>query len=190
MNYASIRDMDISNGLGIGISLFVQGCHFHCKNCFNKETWDFNGGKEWNEEIENNFIELANKDYIKRISILGGEPLADENVETVLKLINNIKNRYKTKKIWLYTGYNYDALFKLKLVDMTDMDNIEKYYEANTIYDNYRRLAINNIDVLVDGQFVDELKDLRYKFAGSTNQRVIDINKTLKNNKVELLFGE
>lgn len=106
MRYAQIRKMDISNGEGIGISLFVQGCHFHCKNCFNQETWDFKGGKEWTPAVEEGFIKLAGKPYIKRISILGGEPLADENVKAVYDLIVHLREIYgDSKEIWLYTGY-------------------------------------------------------------------------------------
>ena len=108
MRYSLIREMDVSNGWGVGISLFVQGCHFHCKGCFNQDTWDFNGGKEWTPEIEKKFIELANKEYIKRISFLGGEPLAKENVETVLWLIKTLKSNYPDKKIWLYTGHTWN----------------------------------------------------------------------------------
>ena len=100
MRYAQIRNMDISNGENIGVSLFVQGCRFKCKNCFNKETWDFSGGKEWTKEIESKFFELIDRPYIKRISILGGEPLADENAEEVLNLIKEIKGRFPTKDIW------------------------------------------------------------------------------------------
>ena len=87
MRYSQIREMDISNGEGIGVSLFVQGCHFHCKGCFNQETWDFNGGKQWTKETKNKFVELAGKPYVKRISILGGEPLADENITEVYFLL-------------------------------------------------------------------------------------------------------
>ena len=101
MRYASIRSMDISNGEGVGISLFVQGCHFHCKNCFNKDTWDFNGGKEWTQDTEDKLIELANKPYIKRLSILGGEPLADENLDGVLHLVDRFRLLLPSKTIWL-----------------------------------------------------------------------------------------
>lgn len=170
--------MDISNGIGIGISIFIQGCHFHCKNCFNKSTWDFNSGYEWTEEKENNFIKLADKDYIKRISILGGEPLADENVIDVHKLIIKIRNTYKfDKQIWLYTGYDYDKIIN-KYID-------DKFYTEKM--NDYRYKVVNSIDVLVDGQYIENLKDIDYPFAGSTNQRVIDINKTKENNKIILL---
>ena len=99
MNYASIREMDISNGEGVGVALFVQGCHLHCYNCFNSETWDFNGGKEWNEDIKKKFLKLIDKPYINRISILGGEPLADENLEAVLDLVVTIRKLYRKENI-------------------------------------------------------------------------------------------
>ena len=103
MRYAQIRGMDISNGEGIGIALFVQGCHFHCEGCFQPETWSFNGGEKWTENVEQDFIQLANKPYITRISILGGEPLCDENVREVYQLIHKLKMTYPNKDIWLYT---------------------------------------------------------------------------------------
>ena len=165
MRYADIRDFDISNGENIGISLFVQGCHFHCPNCFNKETWDFNGGQEWNYKTEERFIDLAKRDYIKRISILGGEPLADENVNDILLLIINIRDTfYNSKKIWLYTGYKYE-------------DIVASYIRFN---------IIKRCDVLVDGLFIDSLKDMRLKWKGSSNQRVIDIKETINNNRMIL----
>ena len=104
MRYAQITPFEVCNGKGAGVSLFVQGCHFHCDGCFNKETWDFCGGKEWTEEVENKFFELIDRSYIKRVTILGGEPLAGENVETVFELIKKIKEKFPTKDIWLYTG--------------------------------------------------------------------------------------
>lgn len=152
MRIADIQEFDVNNGEGVGCSLFVQGCHFHCKNCFNQSTWDFNGGKEWTQSTKEKFLELVNKPYITRVSILGGEPLADENVQDVYDLIKQIPS---SKKIWLYTGYVWD-----------DMDFV-------------RRLVANSVDVLVDGRFVDELKDLNLPFRGSSNQRLIDIKKTL-----------
>lgn len=155
MNFASIRNFDVSNGIGIGIALYVQGCHFHCKNCFNQVTWDFNGGKEWTPDIENKFIELANNKYVDRVSILGGEPLTPENYDTVLSLCKKL-----SKKIWVYTGYTYETLCD--------------------------REILNYIDILVDGKYVDELRDLNLAFRGSSNQRIIDVKASLDNNKVVL----
>ena len=156
MRYASIRDLDISNGNDIGVALFTQGCHFHCKNCFNKSTWDFDGGKEFTRETCNKFMKLVNRPFIKRVSILGGEPLAKENVDDVCNILKQIKN----KTIWVYTGHTFETVKNY---------DIMKY-----------------IDYLVDGQYVDELRDLRLKFRGSSNQRVIDVQKSLKENKVIL----
>ena len=155
MRYAQIRRLDISDGEGIGIALYVQGCHFHCKNCFNKVTWDFNGGKEWTKEVETKFINMSLNEHIERISILGGEPLALENYDTVLNLCKQIY-----KPIWLYSGYVFE--------DLQGKD------------------ILNYIDVLVDGRFIDELKDLSLAFRGSSNQRIIDVKESIKNNKVIL----
>ena len=156
MRYASIRDLDITNGTDIGVALFVQGCHFHCKNCFNKSTWDFDGGKEFTEDTLKMFLNLVNRPFIKRVSILGGEPLAKENVDTVCNILKQIKD----KQIWVYTGHTFETVKNY---------GITKY-----------------IDYLVDGQYVDELRDLRLKFRGSSNQRIIDVQKSLKENKVIL----
>lgn len=149
MRYALMRKMDISNGAFVGVSLFVQGCHFHCKNCFNQETWDFKGGHEWTKETKEKFLELANKQYIKRVSILGGEPLAEENVKDVVDLMKTIKEIYPDKDIWVYSGYTIEAIKKRCL------DDILKY-----------------ADVIVDGQYIDELRDIRLKWRGSSNQRI------------------
>ena len=123
--------MDISNGEGIGVALFVQGCHFHCYNCFNPETWDFNGGKEWIQEVEDKFIELASRPYIQRISILGGEPLADENLDGVLKLVNKFRLLFPDKTIWLYTGYTWEDIFMYD--KQTSNSNVLVFFEENVI---------------------------------------------------------
>ena len=181
MRYASIRSMDISNGSGLGIALFVQGCHFHCVNCFNQETWSFNGGKEWTKEIEDDFINLlvANQ-YIDRVSILGGEPLCNENVSTIFRLIKTIRLRFPKKKIWCYTGYTWEQIFNdIQLDDFN-----------YTLYNAFRQDAVKMIDVLVDGQYMDELRDLTLAFRGSSNQRVIDVQKSLEANSIVLWENE
>lgn len=157
MRYAQIREMDISNGKGIGVSLFVQGCPFHCKNCFNSETWDFNGGKEWNRGLTNKFLELVGKPHITRVSFLGGEPLANENVIGIHKLINEIRFLYPDKKIWLWTGYTVEEIYKQEFSD----------------YSRTRMAVIEEVDYLVDGRFVYELRDLTLAFRGSSNQRIL-----------------
>ena len=128
MRYTNIDSFDICNGEGIGISLFVQGCHFHCKNCFNKNTWDFNGGKEWTEETKNYFLKLIDKPYIKRISILGGEPLASQNLNEILCLVNQIRLLYPEKIIWFYTGF--------KLEDISFCSAMNKYVNGDIDYEN------------------------------------------------------
>lgn len=175
IRYASIRSLDVSNGENVGISLFVQGCHFHCKNCFNPETWDFNGGKEWTEEVEKQFLELAARPYIKRISILGGEPLADENLDGVLNLVNEIRLLFgDTKTIWIYSGYEWSQLFpKVLQIDLSQ----------NEIT---RQQILKNVDVLVDGKYIDSQRDITLKWKGSVNQRVIDVQKSLQKGEVIL----
>lgn len=166
MRYALIREMDVSNGRGVGISLFVQGCHFHCKGCFNPETWDFNGGREWTKETEDRFIDLAKRPYVHRVSILGGEPLADENVSDVLNLITRIKNEFGyNRSIWLYTGYRLEDI-------AADSSKNPSAHD--------RLLTISLVDYLVDGQFELDKQDTLNKeivFAGSTNQRIMERQK-------------
>lgn len=205
MRYAQIRSMDISNGEGVGVSLFVQGCLFHCKNCFNSETWDFNGGKEWTEETKNKFMELIDRPYIKRISILGGEPLAEQNLNGVLSLIKEIREKYPIsqnpnsenirksmvledknskeirisfpeKTIWLYTGYSYLKIFRGEpsCLSQEGLNNFK------------RRKIIKLCDVLVDERYIDEQKDITLAWRGSKNQHVIDVQKSLAQNKLIL----
>lgn len=205
MRFAQIRSMDISNGEGVGVSLFVQGCDRHCFNCFNSETWDFNGGKEWTEETKNKFMELIDRPYIKRISILGGEPLAEQNLDDVLSLVKEIREKYPIsqnsnsknigksrvledensnefrisfpdKTIWLYTGYSYSEIFRgqSSCLSQEGLNNFK------------RREIISNIDVLVDGEYIDKQKDLTLKFRGSKNQHVIDVKQSLAQNKMIL----
>lgn len=173
----------MSNGEGVGVALFVQGCHFHCKNCFNPETWDFDGGKEWTEEVKNKFLELANKPYIKRISILGGEPLAEENIDDVLDLVNEIRLSCPKKSIWLYTGYRIrgisDGLFSLEPNDITDKITEQDELQERINNDIKRSEIIKQCNILIDGRYVDSQKDITLKWRGSKNQRVIDIKKSL-----------
>jgi len=176
MRYASIREMDISNGQGLGVSLFVQGCYFHCKNCFNSETWDFNDGKEWTNEIKEKFLKLINRDYIERVTILGGEPLVDQNVEDVLDLVKEIREKFPNKKIWIYTGYKWKAIL---YPVVTDDFNPERDRILQI-----RRDILNYIDVLVDEKFEDDKKDLTLKWKGSSNQHVIDVKRSLEEGEI------
>lgn len=182
MRYAQIRSMDISNGEGVGVSLFVQGCPFHCKNCFNSDTWDFNGGREWTEKTKDKFMKLINRPYIKRISFLGGECLAEQNLDEILSLIKQIRISFPEKTIWLYTGFEWNSLMS-KICQPTFPD--EKFEHDRNIHMK-RQKIISNVDVLVDGEYIDEQKDLSLKFRGSKNQRVIDVRQSLVQNKMVL----
>lgn len=175
MRYSSMRNLDISNGEGVGVSLFVQGCPFHCKNCFNSDTWDFNGGKEWTEKTKNKFMELIDRPYIKRVSFLGGECLADQNLDEVLELVKQIRISYPEKSIWLYTGYKIEDIFYPYIIN-----------QPMTCEQRKRIDVIRYVDVLVDGEYIDEQKDLSLKFRGSKNQRVIDVKQSLAQNKIVL----
>ena len=158
MRYNKIRKMDISNGPGVRVSIFVQGCMFHCKNCFNPETWDFKLGKEYTDETINHVIDLCGLDHIVGLSILGGEPLHPNNIEGVTKLAKKFKETYPNKTLWVWSGFTFD---------LKKDEEIMKY-----------------IDVMVDGQYVDELHDPTLNWRGSSNQRVIDVQKSLKNKKI------
>lgn len=149
MRYAQIRKMDISNGPGIRVSIFVQGCDFHCKNCFNSDTWGFDGGKEFTDREMERLLNLCDSDHIEGLSILGGEPLHPKNIGTVIEICRRFKERYPDKTIWLWTGFTYENL------------------------NDTQKEVLEYIDTLVDGQFVDELKDFRLEYRGSSNQRVL-----------------
>lgn len=184
MRYSKIHKLDVSNGEGVGVALFVQGCHFHCKNCFNSETWDFNGGKEWDSITEGRFLDLIDKPYITRITLLGGEPLADENINSIENLLFEIRDRFGTsKKIWLYTGYRFEEIYNKKLYFAVYRLTNETQKAKNEIT---RFSLLEYIDVLVDGQYIDELKNISLKFRGSSNQRIIDVKKSLKENQAVL----
>ena len=182
MRYAQIRSMDISNGEGVGVSLFVQGCPLHCKNCFNSDTWDFNGGKEWTEEIKDRFMKLIDRPYIKRVSFLGGECLAEQNLNEVLKLVKEIRISFPEKTIWLYTGFEWNSLItKINQPTFPDKD-----FEHTMEIHKKRQEIIKLCNVVVDGEYIDEQKDLTLKFRGSKNQHVIDVQQSLAQNKIVL----
>lgn len=173
MRYTIIRELDISNGEGVGISLFVQGCHFQCHNCFNPETWDFDSGNAWTKEVKISFINLLNRPYIKRVSILGGEPLAEENLTNILDLVSEIRDLFPNKNIWLYTGYTWKEIML--------EHSLERSLESNIRAD-----VVKQCDVLVDGRYVDSLRDITLHWRGSSNQRVIDVKETLKKGEIVL----
>lgn len=179
MRYSSMRNLDISNGEGVGVSLFVQGCPFHCKNCFNSDTWDFNGGKEWTEKTKNKFLKLVDRPYIKRVSLLGGECLAEQNLDEVLKLVKEIRISFPEKSIWLYTGYDFQKIFRgeSSCISKKGLNNFK------------RRQIIKQCDVLVDGEYIDEQRDITLKWRGSKNQHVINVKRSLQENNL-VLFAD
>ena len=161
MNYATIKKCDIANGPGVRVSIFMQGCTFNCKQCFNPDTHDFNGGKEFTEDTINRILELGENETVKGLSILGGEPMHPKNIEGTTELAKAFKEKFPEKTVWSWTGYSFDK-------DLKDKE-VSKY-----------------IDVLVDGQYVDELRNPKLKYCGSSNQRVIDVQKSLKEDKLVL----
>ena len=177
MRYAAIRSFDVTNGAGNGVSLFVQGCPFHCKGCFNPETWDFDSGKEWTSDVRKKFFKMVERPYIHRISFLGGSPLCDNNVEEVWELIHYIRANYPNKELWVYTGYKWEDIYD-------DNYFTSKSVEINA--NNYRNAILNDIDVLVDGRFEYDKRDLTLAFRGSINQRIIDVQKSLKKAEIVL----
>ena len=171
MNYADIKRVDVANGTGVRVSLFVSGCNHHCKECFNPEAWDFNYGKKFDQTAENEIMQHLNHPYITGLTLLGGEPLEYKNQLELLPLIKKVKQKYPEKNIWCYTGFTFEN------------DVLEKMCKN---WEETKEL-MSYIDVLVDGKFMIDLKDVSLKFRGSSNQRIIDVKKSLKENKTILL---
>lgn len=162
MRYNKIRKMDISNGPGIRVSIFMQGCAFNCKNCFNPETHDFNGGEEFTDKTIERIISLCANENVVGLSVLGGEPMHPKNIDGTMRLAKAFKEKYPDKTVWAWTGYLFDRYLSDK--------EVCKY-----------------LDVVVDGQYVEELHNPSLKWKGSSNQRVIDVQKSLEEGKVVLL---
>ena len=169
MNYATIKYNDISNGPGIRTSLFVSGCTHRCKGCFNSIAWDFDYGEVFDKKVENEIMESLRQPHIKGITLLGGEPFEPQNQGTLLELTNRIRRELPNKSIWCFSGYTIEEMLSGKLS------------ECETT-----RPLLENIDVLVDGKFVEELKSLMLKFKGSSNQRTILVKETLEKNEIVL----
>lgn len=168
MNYTQINKCDFANGPGARVSLFVSGCRVHCKQCFNQESQCFSYGEIFNYDTQEEIIELLKPSYIKGLSILGGEPLEPENIKVLMPFIRFVKELYPNKSIWLYSGYNLND--ETKIINTTELNTLYKY-----------------VDVLVEGPFKYELRDTTLKFRGSSNQRLIDITRTIELDKITLL---
>lgn len=163
IRYASIRKLDITNGPGVRVSLFTQGCNIFCKGCFNSDIWNYDGGKEWTEETKKLVLDLCNKPQIKGLSILGGEPLSPQNFDDLKELLISFKELMPNKSIWLWTGYVVE--------DLTE-EQLE---------------VVKLVDVLVDGPWMIDLGDFNLKYRGSSNQRIINVKETLNQNSIILL---
>lgn len=170
MNYHDIRTDDMLNGEGLRVVLFTSGCNHYCKNCQNPQTWDYNSGIKFTKDnIEEIKVELR-KDYISGLTLSGGDPLNEHNLEDIYELCSIVKKEFPNKTIWLYTGYTWEEIFK----------------EINSWHYTILKQIISLCDVLVDGMYIEELSDINYPWAGSTNQRVIDVKKTLDKNEIVL----
>lgn len=161
MNYHNITKCDIVNGMGIRVVLWVAGCEHHCKNCHNPTTWNPDDGLLYTEETQEELMEALDHDWIAGITFSGGDPLHPKNRLKVAKIIFDVKNKFPDKDVWVYTGYTWDEIKHLTSL-------------------------LKNIDVLVDGEFVEDLKDITYPWAGSTNQRVIDVKATLEEGEIKI----
>ena len=169
MNYANIKYCDIANGVGVRTSLFVSGCRHHCKDCFNAMAWDFAYGKPFTEEVENQIIKSLEPFYIKGLTLLGGEPMEKENQEAVLHLLKRVRAVHPEKSIWVYSGFTLEEL-------LGEVPSRAATPEAKKI------LALS--DVLVDGRFIAEEKDISLQFRGSRNQRIIELRPTLESGEI------
>jgi anaerobic ribonucleoside-triphosphate reductase activating protein len=164
MNYGEIKKCDIANGEGVRVSLFVSGCTHHCKGCFNYETWDFTFGKHFTVDTEKELLEALDHSFINGLSLLGGEPFERQNQKVLLPFLHKVKEKFPQKNIWCYTGYTFE-------------DELLSESRARCEYTDE---MLGLIDVLVDGEFKEELKDITLAFRGSSNQRIIDVKESLK----------
>ena len=170
MNYADIKEFDVANGTGVRVSLFVSGCNHHCKGCFNEVAWDFNYGKVFTKADADRILESLKPDYIQGLSLLGGEPLEYSNQQGLLPLLRRFGEMYPDKNVWCYTGFDFERDIQGKMM---------------VVWPETREL-ISYIDILVDGKFEEDLKDLSLRFRGSSNQRIIDVKKSLAEGKTVL----
>ena len=170
MFYANIKKYDVANGVGVRVSLFVSGCTHRCKGCFNAEAWDFSYGKPYTEETEEEILDALDKDYIAGLSLLGGEPFEPQNQRALLPLLRKFRERYPQKDVWCYSGYTFDS----------DLQ------EGGRTHCEATDEMLSMLDILVDGEFVEDLKDLKLRFRGSANQRLIDVPRTLREGEVRL----
>lgn len=171
MNYGTIKNCDIADGIGVRVSIFVSGCTHCCEGCFQPETWDFNYGQAYTQETENHLIELLKPSYIDGLTLLGGEPMEPENQRELVKLLRRVRSELPGKNIWCYSGYTLES------------DLLGESSARCEVTDE----MLSMIDVLVDGEFIQAKKNISLPFRGSENQRLIDLKKTLEKGEVVLL---
>ena len=176
MNYHNITYPDMNNGDGLRVVLWLSGCSHRCFNCQNPQTWDVNSGIPFDESAKEELFRELGKDYISGLTLSGGDPLHEANLDGVLDLVNEIRLSFPNKTIWLYSGYNYQKIMK-QLLNLATQENYNMYK---------RQQIISQCDVMVDGRYIDSQRDISLKWCGSKNQRVIDIQKSLKQNKIVL----
>ena len=170
MHYGTIKNCDIANGVGVRVTLFVSGCRNHCKNCFQPQTWNFYYGQKFTKETEDYILNLLKPDYIKGLTLLGGEPFEVENQRDLLPFVKRVKEIYPNKNIWCFSGFTLDEMLSGKARCCCEVTNE----------------LLSYIDILVDGRFIEEQKDISLKFRGSRNQRVIELKPTLKTGEIVL----
>lgn len=173
MRYTKIENYSIANGDGLRVVLWCQGCSLHCKGCHNSSTWDFNDGLEWTKESEDYLFKLLYNNQIKGITFSGGHPLEKENIFEVYKIASRIKSEYPDKDIWLYTGFTYE-------------DILVRAYTSITVQDKIIRKLLSLVDVIVDGPYIEELRDISLAYRGSNNQRIIDVKESLQRGTIIL----
>lgn len=167
MNYATIKKRDIANGIGVRVSLFVSGCTHRCKNCFNEEAWDFSYGKPFTKDVEDEILGYLEPSFINGLSLLGGEPFEPQNQRALVEFLKRTRRLFPKKDVWCYTGYTLET------------DLLSESRARCEVTDE----MLSMIDILVDGEFIDELKNINLRFRGSENQRIIDLPETLKSGK-------
>ncbi len=172
MNYGEIKKTDIANGEGVRVSLFVSGCTHHCEGCFNKETWNFSFGKPFTEETQDEILKALSPDFINGLTLLGGEPFEPQNQRVLVEFLKKVKEQYPDKSIWCYSGYLFD----------------EELLKESRARCEVTDEMLSMIDVLVDGEFKQELKNITLKFRGSENQRIIDVKKSLATETIVLYY--
>ena len=184
MNYLKIEHEDVCNGIGLRVVLWLSGCSHHCHNCQNPQTWNPDSGISFDESAKQEIFNELSKDYISGITFSGGDPLHENNLNEVLKLVQQIRISLPEKTIWLYTGFRWNYIMNYQPVETDDFDYIEESYNDGLM--EKRKRIISLCDVVIDGEYIDEQKDLTLAYRGSKNQHVIDVKQSLAQNKMVL----